>query len=259
MEVAPCYRTQTILSSVDSLPLDILTCEREGGRESGNGTGWVPKLPGSQIQVPTLDPACGVLQRVAGGFLLQRQEKRDHSTRALICPSLPSGRFVLADPNFRETFHVQISPLDSRKGKRSDTLNKPHLLVLISKPSIEDSLWNTGVLCAICEHSEDVLRVQLVENSVTWCLHNEHDSEYIVGDRIEVGNPCTIVIKMGMCMSLQALRPKLINTDTHHWPILSTSPFVAYTFEHWQAQASSLEFVIHFSAWLVAWIVALGS
>lgn len=209
LDVAPCNRTQAILRSLDSLPLDILTSKCDGCRESANGhTGWVPKLPGSQIQVPTLEPEHGILQRVANGFLLQRQKKGNHSTRALICPSLPSGRFLLADPNFKETFHVQINAPTSSKGKRGETLDGPHLLLLLSKSSIEDSLWNSGVLCTICEHTEDIIRVQLVENSVTWRLHyNEHDSEYKVSDRIEVGNSCEIVIKMGM--SLQALRSKL--------------------------------------------------
>ena len=169
LSIAPCYRTQAILRSVDFLPLDILTSKREclGGEDSANSpnTGWVPRLPGSQIPVSTLEPTYGILQRVANGFLIQRQkiEEIPHSTRALICPSgLPSfGPFVLADPNFKETFHVQINTLTpNSKGKSRgyETLEGPHLLLLISKSSIEDSLWNSGVLFIICEHTEDMLR-----------------------------------------------------------------------------------------------------
>jgi hypothetical protein len=210
LSVAPCYRTQAILRSVDFLPLDILTSERESlGREdsaNGSNTDWVPRLPGSRIPVPTLDPAYGILQRVANGFLIQLQEIEEisHSTRALVCPSgLPSsGRFALADPNFKETFRVQINaftPNSKGKSRGYETLEGPHLLLLISKPSIEDYLWNSGVLFAICEHTEDVLRVQLVKSTVTWCLqhNNEHSSEpYIVKDRIKAANPFSILIEM---------------------------------------------------------------
>ncbi|PMD63598.1 uncharacterized protein K444DRAFT_661042 [Hyaloscypha bicolor E] len=210
LSVAPCYRTQAILRSLDFLPLDILTSERESlGREdsaNGSNTDWVPRLPGSRIPVPTLDPAYGILQRVANGFLIQRQEIQEisHSTRALVCPSgLPSsGRFALADPNFKETFRVQINaftPNSKDKSRGYETLEGPHLLLLISKPSIEDCLWNSGVLFAICEHTEDVLRVQLVKSTVTWCLqhNNEHSSEpYIVKDRIKAANPFSILIEM---------------------------------------------------------------
>lgn len=212
LSVAPHHRTQAILRSVDSLPLDILTIDRGSSSADIDAFSpkahWVPRLPGSTSQVAQLEPAHGMLHMVTKGFLFRQQgpESEPDSTRAVICfSSIPSsGHFVLANQHSEEVFQVRSSgPASVSKGKAKahEDLERCHLLLLLSKPSLEDPLWNDGILCAVQGHSEGTLRVQIVRDTITWRLQHgqEHDSgQDVVSEWVVVDDSCPILIEMGM-------------------------------------------------------------
>jgi hypothetical protein len=179
LSIEPHRRTQALLRSVESLPLDILCIERElqGNRTTNQTTDWIPKLPGSKTPVPILSSACGTLKRVTNGFIVQFDGTGPMSTRALICPSglSSSGRFLLQEVHSKEAFLVQVDrPESASKAKAHEIQEVSHLLLLLSKEHPRTPLINCGVLCTITEHPNDTLRVR-IDMSITWYLKTDAD------------------------------------------------------------------------------------
>ncbi|ETS73444.1 hypothetical protein PFICI_15049 [Pestalotiopsis fici W106-1] len=210
LSIAPQLRSRAILRCVESLPLDILTVDRD--RAVDTKAGWVPRFPGSRERVPEIDLTHGVLERTANGFLVRPALNPSGPTRILICPSGVgvSDYILLRDALSGEAITLRAeSPAAAFRGKLPAASSGPQLLLLLSKPCLQTPSWNFGILCDIHEHTKDMVKTRLVDTTITWKAERDPHGklQHTSSDCRVLEDSCSIYIEMGMLISIPNLPP----------------------------------------------------